>query len=279
MRSTRWLSVIVLVGAAVLRGAPASAAFHLMAVDQVFFGTEDCPNAHYVMLRMLAGGQTFVSGQRITNQNPDGSAATDFGAFASNVSNGANSASIIIGTAEAAALFDIELDQEVEGALLFPDGRVCFSGSGDCVAYGAYTGNNTGGGDPAPAPVRGMALIREGNSGQDSDDFALGAPAPRNNAGMSGTLGTCPGGADTPTPTVAGGDTPTPTRIPTGVPGCVGDCDDTLSVSIGELIRCVSISLGAQPLSSCEACDCLGNGTVPINCLVQGVNSALNGCP
>jgi hypothetical protein len=71
-----------------------------------------------------------------------------------------------------------------------------------------------------------------------------------------------------------------PTGVPTGtVSACVGDCDDMGSVAINELILGVNISLGAQPLSSCEAFDCLGNGMVPVNCLIQGVNNSLNGCP
>jgi hypothetical protein len=229
---------------------------------------------------MLAGGQTFVSGLRLTTQDAAGTAAADFGTFASNVPNGANGSTIIMGSADAAALFGIEMDQEVAGTLLFPDGRVCFTGSGDCVAYGAFTGANPGGGAPAPAPARGMALIREGSSGQDSDDFALGAPAPRNNAGDVGALGTCPGGADTPTPTATAGPagTATPTRTSGPAPACVGDCDVAGSVAINELILGVNISLGTQPLSACAAFDCLGNGTVPVNCLIQGVNNSLNGC-
>jgi hypothetical protein len=251
-----------------------------MAVDQVFFGTADCPNAQYVMLRMLAGGQTFVSSQRLSTQNADGSAADLFGTFSSSVSNGANGSNIIMGTADAAALFGIAMDEEVSGHLVFPDGRVCFSGSNDCVAYGAFTGANPGGGTPATAPVRGMALIREGNTMQDSNDFVLGAPAPRNNAGQAGTLGTCPGGAPTPTATPRGEHTATPTAVPTGpVSQCVADCDDTTTVSIGELIRCVSISLGQQALSACPECDCMGNGTVGVTCLIRGVNNSLNGCP
>ena len=275
----KWFRSIVLIATVMVPVGSARAAFHLMAVDQVFFGTEDCPNAQYVMLRMLASEQRFVSGQRISTQNADGSAAPDFGAFSSTVSNGANGSSIIMGTAAAAGLFNLEMDQEVTGVIVTPNGRVCFSGSGDCVAYGAFTGTNTGGGDPAAAPTAGMALIRQSSTGQDSNDFVLAAPAPRNNAGNTGTLGVCPGGASTPTATVVG-NTPTATVMPTGtVSACVGDCDHTDTVSINELVRGVNISLGVQPLNSCEAFDCQHNGMVGVNCLIQGVNNSLQGCP
>lgn len=33
-----------------------------------------------------------------------------------------------------------------------------------------------------------------------------------------------------------------------------------------------------QPVTACPAFDCQHDGTVPINCLVQGVNNALSGC-
>ena len=59
---------------------------------------------------------------------------------------------------------------------------------------------------------------------------------------------------------------------------CVGDCNANGSVVINELIVGVTIALGSRPLSACEAFACQGDGTVPINCLIQAVNSALNGC-
>jgi hypothetical protein len=60
---------------------------------------------------------------------------------------------------------------------------------------------------------------------------------------------------------------------------CVGDCDNSGSVTINELIIGVAIALGNQDISKCEAFDCQGTHMVPINCLIQGVNNDLNGCP
>jgi hypothetical protein len=59
---------------------------------------------------------------------------------------------------------------------------------------------------------------------------------------------------------------------------CVGDCDGNGMVTINELILGVSIALGNQPITACGAFDCQHNETVPINCLIQGVNGALDGC-
>jgi hypothetical protein len=72
---------------------------------------------------------------------------------------------------------------------------------------------------------------------------------------------------------------PTPTRTPTlaRVP-CPGDCADTGVVSIGDLIVCVNIALGSEPVGACSACDGDGSGAVTINELISAVNAALNGC-
>ena len=59
---------------------------------------------------------------------------------------------------------------------------------------------------------------------------------------------------------------------------CVGDCDGSEVVAINELIIGVNIALDAQPISACPAFDCQDTGTVPINCLIQGVTNAIEGC-
>ena len=59
---------------------------------------------------------------------------------------------------------------------------------------------------------------------------------------------------------------------------CVGDCDGNGEVGINELILGVNIALELQPIDACQAFDCMGTGTVPISCLIQGVSNSLNGC-
>lgn len=59
---------------------------------------------------------------------------------------------------------------------------------------------------------------------------------------------------------------------------CTGDCDNSDSVGINELVSCVNIALGSAQPSLCPACDRDGGG-VAINELVAAVNAALNGCP
>lgn len=60
--------------------------------------------------------------------------------------------------------------------------------------------------------------------------------------------------------------------------GCVGDCDNSGSVSVGEVIILTNIALGTDQASSCPAGDPASNG-VQINDIVTAVNNALHGCP
>jgi hypothetical protein len=59
---------------------------------------------------------------------------------------------------------------------------------------------------------------------------------------------------------------------------CVGDCDGSKMVSIGELITGVNIVLGNTPASACAAFQ-NGSGMVDISQLIKGVNNALGSCP
>jgi hypothetical protein len=261
---------IVLVAAVLLSAGRAFAPFHLAVIDQVFLGSADCPNAQYVVMRTLAAGQNFVQGQTVRAQHGDGSMAAVFATFAMNMPNGASGARFIVGTAEAAGLFGLTLDQTATGTLDVGSGRVCFGLSAgnpvDCVAYGDFTGDNGSRGAPAPAPPAGMALVRQSNTGTNADDFAVGDPAPQNNAGMTGTLGQCPAPIE-----------PTPTVTP-GAGGCAGDCNGDGHVAINELILGVSIALDAQNLSACPSLDANGSGRIEINELIAAVNAAINGC-
>lgn len=77
--------------------------------------------------------------------------------------------------------------------------------------------------------------------------------------------------AGTPAPTASPSPTPTPAR-------CVGDCDDSGTVTVDETVRGVNIALGDADVSVCPQLDADGNRTVSIDELVTGVNAALNGC-
>ena len=88
-------------------------------------------------------------------------------------------------------------------------------------------------------------------------------------------LGSCP---LLPTPTVTVTPTSVPTFTATPGAGCAGDCNGDGMVPINELISGVNIALGNAPVSTCEAFDVNGDGEVTINELIAAVNAALNGC-
>jgi hypothetical protein len=60
---------------------------------------------------------------------------------------------------------------------------------------------------------------------------------------------------------------------------CVGDCDGDDSVGIDELMLGVNAAQRTQALGACPSFDCDHSGSVPIHCLIEAVNSALDGCP
>jgi hypothetical protein len=60
---------------------------------------------------------------------------------------------------------------------------------------------------------------------------------------------------------------------------CLGDCDDSGTVTVGELVTGVNIALGAGALASCQALDADGDEQVAIAELIRAVGYLLEGCP
>lgn len=60
---------------------------------------------------------------------------------------------------------------------------------------------------------------------------------------------------------------------------CLGDCDGSGAVTVGELVTGVNIALGAAPVSSCRALDENGDGQIAIAELIRAVSNLLDGCP
>lgn len=61
--------------------------------------------------------------------------------------------------------------------------------------------------------------------------------------------------------------------------GCTGDCDNSGSVTVDEIVTMVNIALGGTPVSACEAGDADGSGSITVDEIITAVNNALNGCP
>jgi streptogramin lyase len=59
---------------------------------------------------------------------------------------------------------------------------------------------------------------------------------------------------------------------------CVGDCDDSGSVTVDEIVTGVNIALDSLALDECPRFDCNGSGQVTVDCVLAAVNAALKGC-
>lgn len=67
-------------------------------------------------------------------------------------------------------------------------------------------------------------------------------------------------------------------RSPATAQDCMGDCDDSGSVSVAELIRGVDIALGASAADVCAAFDLNADARVTVDELVAGVGASIFGC-
>jgi cysteine-rich repeat protein len=187
-----------------MSASSAQATFHLIKVVEVFPGTPAAPAAQYVVIQMYAAGQEFVGTHAITVFNGAGTLVGTF-TFPGSVNNGSNQAKILIATPQAEAFFGVTADLTMNAALISGGGEVCWAGSLDCVAWGAYTGSSAGVGTPFNASggglLPGRAAIRRldiagsatildalDDTNNCANDFVSGLPAPRNNAGLLGTI-------------------------------------------------------------------------------------------
>jgi hypothetical protein len=62
------------------------------------------------------------------------------------------------------------------------------------------------------------------------------------------------------------------------MPNCPGDCDDSTTITMDELVRGVDIVLGRRPLQSCSTLDINGDDRATVDELARSVNAALNDC-
>ncbi|MDA0799424.1 MAG: SwmB domain-containing protein [Chloroflexi bacterium] len=189
-----FVMAIVLTVATLLTPTSAQAAFHLMVIDEVMAGAGGASDIQFVELKMLAGGQNVVNGTGLIFYDSSGNPTATF-VLPSNVGGSASGSSILIGTAAFASASSVAPDFAMPSNLNAPDGRVCFTYPNlttviDCVGYGSFTGSNSPYGTPAVGlPITGNSSLKRGSeTDNNAADFALGTPAPRNNAGQAGTV-------------------------------------------------------------------------------------------
>ena len=60
---------------------------------------------------------------------------------------------------------------------------------------------------------------------------------------------------------------------------CVGDCNDSGTVTVDDIIIMVNVALEITPVSACPAGDPDHTGMITIANIIAAQNNALNGCP
>ncbi|HEX3173542.1 MAG TPA: hypothetical protein VHQ43_04895 [Solirubrobacterales bacterium] len=178
--------------------APAAeATFHEISIREVYPGSNALPDSGYVELQMYSGGQGLVKGHALTVYDSAGATIGSF-AFGANVANAANQQTILVGDSGVQAAFGVTPDLTNEAfEIRRAGGAVCWAGTIDCVAWGAFGGTTPsssgkpadGGGIPDGTALRrtieplcGTLLEAGDDSGDSAADFFDAAPQPRNNA-------------------------------------------------------------------------------------------------
>ncbi len=131
--------------AALLISAPASAAFHLIHVKEVFAGSPAHPTAQYILLQAYDDFQSSVTGHSVTTFDALGAPTGTF-TFGGPVGSGANQMTIFVATPDAATIFNITADLAMTDVLDPSGGKVCWDGStpDSCFVWGDYTGTDVG---------------------------------------------------------------------------------------------------------------------------------------
>jgi hypothetical protein len=213
-RATTFVAVLVTVTVALMVSVVgASASFHLMNIRQVYGGGGNAAN-DYVELQMRSTGENFTGGHPVEVYNAIGLLASAHPL--TNVPNGANQSTILIGDSGVQGAFGVAPDVVVPGLEVSDfamNGAVCYPDSAppDCAAWGGFAPQggfpdlaSAGGANNFPGSIDGaMALTRRidrgcptllespaDDIGPTSADFTLTAPSPRNNA-MAPTERSC----------------------------------------------------------------------------------------
>jgi hypothetical protein len=209
---------------------PSHALFHISNIDEVMSGAGGDPGNQYVEIHMLTGSQNFVANSRLTYFGCDpGHTATVLLLVPGNVANGASGARWIMGSAS--PIGGITPDFTFPGGLVNACGMVCWGAPVapdfqppadpnswsatdpnnyiDCWAYGGYDGPTKAGATESTAGPAGdgtQSLTRSGSM------IVLACPTPTNNAGATGSFGSC--STTTSTTTVTTTSTTTTTAPP-----------------------------------------------------------------
>jgi hypothetical protein len=216
------LAGLLATGLSALLASTAAATFHENLIREVHEGGVA---GDYVELQSYAAGQNFVSGKHIVSYDAGGGAPLTDYTIPSNVSNGANQATILVASGATPGADFPNVGAGATGLNVDnTGGTVCFTDSSitvklDCVAFdgagGADVTEPAGANFGTPFALPGanldnQSLIRTISRGcatsldtaddtNSAADFSLGAGSPRGNSATP-TETLCPSSPSAPTP-------------------------------------------------------------------------------
>jgi len=259
--------VIVSVAAAsvLAAAAPCEATFHIANIDEIMTSYGGDPEVQFVEIVMLASGQNFVAGTKLSAFGADGS----FQGVVLTVSNnvlGGSGRRWLMATQAFVTTSGLAADFVFSPGLPTGSGMVCWGSPGaganeanpalyvDCVSYGAFTGaGNVHSSAPSVFSPDGHSLRRLFDTNDSSTDFECGDPAdPANNAFATVDLdATTPCVAATTTTTTVPQTTST-TTVP--VPLC-GDANGDGEITATDALATLRAAVGSSscPLAICDA--------------------------
>ena len=163
-------AIAVLTPLLLLAGAtPARASFHLIEISKVMVGLNGNSTIQAVELKMLAGGQTAVTGGSIKVYEAAGTFVATLGTLPGPVASGITGRRILCATHNFAVTFGITPDLVISPGLLIGTGQVSFEVSSclvNALAYGTVTSPKNGTTSAAALSADGAdALVRSIDNG------------------------------------------------------------------------------------------------------------------
>jgi hypothetical protein len=170
-----------------------------IVLQQVLGSWQGDDEVQFVELLMIADGQNGLAG--VAQLEFDDATNSDDGrrffVFQQNVAIGTTGSAVLVATNKLRDITAVQPDFTLPPGLLHPtDGRVCYEVAGtlgpvtiDCVAYGAFTGDNGTFGPPVQATPDDRSLLRSMRTGHNRTDWAaMLNPTPADNAGFEVTM-------------------------------------------------------------------------------------------
>lgn len=170
--------------------------FHLIMINEIYTNSDG--TRQFIELIALAEGQTNLPPTHVESHNADATDTTLVFDFTTTFPQLNNGETILLATQTVEDELGFNVDRIIApNSITFVNGRVLFDRDVgmpvDAVAYGSYTGDNSGFGTPAPSiPANGTQSLQRIRysfvTPNNSTDFQYAVNSPKRNDGITGTL-------------------------------------------------------------------------------------------